>query len=157
MSPKPLRAGGEVDSFCTKCRLVLNHRIIAMLGSVPKRVECSTCSSHHNYRARPPGEKAETMTAGAGRTTPAPRTTRASTHTKAAQAENARQLSWEKATSGKPVTDFVVYKVMLNFNEGDLLRHSRFGDGVVMRVIDAHKVEVMFKDEARTLAQGLVD
>ena len=55
---KPLRAGGEVDSWCTKCRLVLNHRIIAMMGPKPVRVECSTCGSHHNYRGTAPGEKA---------------------------------------------------------------------------------------------------
>ena len=42
-----------------------------------------------------------------------------------------------------------------NFREGDLLRHKKFGDGVVTRVIDAHKVEVLFRDEAKTLAQGM--
>ena len=54
---KPLRAGGEVDSYCTKCRLVLNHRIIAMVGPLPKKVECSTCNSHHTYRPYAPGQK----------------------------------------------------------------------------------------------------
>ena len=29
---KPLKTGGEVDSWCTKCKLELNHRIIAMVG-----------------------------------------------------------------------------------------------------------------------------
>ena len=57
---KPLKAGGEVDSWCTKCRLFLNHRIIAMVGPRPVRVECSTCGSHHNFRAAAPGEKPET-------------------------------------------------------------------------------------------------
>ncbi len=37
--------------------MVLNHRIIAMVGTAPKRVECSTCNSHHNFRATAPGEK----------------------------------------------------------------------------------------------------
>ena len=57
---------------------------------------------------------------------------------------------------GHGVHDFKAYSVAANFREGDLLRHKKFGDGVVMRVIDAHKVEVLFKDEARTLAQGMV-
>ena len=38
---------------------------------------------------------------------------------------------------------------------GSRVRHSKFGDGVVTRVIDAHKVEVLFKDEPKTLAQGM--
>ena len=59
---KALKAGGEVDSWCTKCKLFLNHRIIAMIGAKPARVECSTCGSHHNYRAASPGEKPETST-----------------------------------------------------------------------------------------------
>lgn len=62
---KPLKTGGEVDSWCTKCRMVLNHRIIAMVGPKPVRVECSTCGSHHNYRARAPGEKAAAAPGGA--------------------------------------------------------------------------------------------
>ncbi len=57
---KALKAGGEVDSWCTKCKLFLNHRIIAMVGPKPARVECSTCSSHHNYRGSAPGEQPET-------------------------------------------------------------------------------------------------
>ena len=35
------------------------------------------------------------------------------------------------------------------------MRHKKFGDGVVTRVIDGHKVEVLFRDEARTLAQSM--
>jgi hypothetical protein len=38
---------------------------------------------------------------------------------------------------------------------GDLLRHTKFGDGVVTQVLDARKVEVLFRDEPRKLAQGI--
>ena len=62
---------------------------------------------------------------------------------------------WEKAIAGRSVSEFKAYNVGANFHEGDLVRHRRFGDGVVTRVIDAHKVEVLFRDEARTLAQGM--
>jgi hypothetical protein len=41
----------EVDAYCTKCRLDLSHRVIAMVGDVIKKVECLTCHSHHLYRA----------------------------------------------------------------------------------------------------------
>ena len=148
---KPLKAGGEVDSWCTKCRLFLNHRIIAMLGPKPVRVECSTCGSHHNFRARPPGEK----DAPAGRTTsPASaRAPRVSSATKAEQARASREQSWEKAVTGRALNDFRKYTIHETFREGDLIRHSRFGDGVVTRIIDANKVEILFKDEPRTLAQ----
>jgi hypothetical protein len=158
--PKPLRAGGEVDSWCTKCRLYLNHRIIAMVGTKPARVECSTCSSHHNYRARPPGDKAEA--AGAprsgrvvGSSGAAPRSGRGPT--KAQQEQLDRERSWEKAVSGKAPRDFKPYRVTQTFAYGELVHHAKFGDGIVTRVIDAHKVEILFKDEPRTLAQALAD
>ncbi|HVH43616.1 MAG TPA: hypothetical protein VM925_14775 [Labilithrix sp.] len=156
---KPLRAGGEVDSWCTKCKLVLNHRIIAMVGGTPVRVECSTCMSHHNFRARAPGDKAPA--AGVTRkvssaSTSGPRSTRSSV-TKAQQAALDREKSWEKAIAGKAVSDFKNYRVDQLFSEGDLIRHKKFGDGVVTRILDPKKVEILFKDEPRTLAQGLTD
>ena len=157
---KPLTAGGEVDSWCTKCKLVLNHRIIALVGGVPKRVECSTCGSHHNFRGRAPGDKAPTASASprmVGSSSSGPRSTRTSTVTKAAQAALDREKSWEKAVNGKAATEFIAYRVDQLFNEGDLIRHKKFGDGIVTRIIDPKKVEILFRDEARTLAQGLTD
>lgn len=152
---KPLKAGGEVDSWCTKCRLVLNHRIIAMMGNKPVRVECSTCGSHHNFRATAPGEKA--APAATGRTprgSAEPRAARTTSATKAEQARVVREQSWERAVTGRAVTDFRRYNIYETFKEGDLVKHSKFGDGIVVRVIDATKVEILFKDEARTLAQA---
>jgi hypothetical protein len=138
----------------------LNHRVIAMVGGTPVRVECSTCGSHHNYRARAPGEKSPaagaTRAASAGATS-GPRSTRASAVTKAQQALLEREKSWEKAIAGKAVSDFKNYRVDQVFAEGDLIRHKKFGDGVVTRILDAKKVEILFKDEPRTLAQGLTD
>jgi hypothetical protein len=153
---KPLKAGGEVDSWCTKCKLFLNHRIIAMVGGTPVRVECSTCSSHHNFRARPPGERTVASPGRASASERAPRSTRSSV-TKAQQALLEREKMWEKAIAGKGVHEFKNYRVDELFNEGDLIRHKKFGDGVVTRIIDPKKVEILFKDEPRTLAQGLTD
>ncbi len=159
---KPLRAGGEVDSWCTKCKLVLNHRIIAMVGATPARVECSTCSSHHNFRPRAPGEKApsagggRTIVSAGGSASAGPRSTRASV-TKAQQAALDREKTWERAIAGKGMRDFRPYRVSETFAEGELVRHSKFGDGVVTRILDPKKVEILFKDDARTLAQGLTD
>jgi hypothetical protein len=151
---KPLKVAGEVDSFCTRCRLVLNHRIVSMKNGKAHQVECLTCRSQHLWRPNAPGEKAVAAAGtdrpvGAGRGAIAsnrpPRVTHAMRH----------EQQWEKAIAGRGVSEFKTYNVGGSFREGDLLRHKKFGDGVVTRVIDAHKVEVLFKDEAKTLAQGL--
>jgi hypothetical protein len=161
---KPLKAGGEVDSWCTKCKLVLNHRIIAMVGSTPVRVECSTCNSHHNFRARAPGDKtpaggssraASGTSLSASKGSAGPRSTRGPT--KAQQAVMDRERTWEKSVNGRAVSEFRPYRVSEVFEEGDLVRHSKFGDGIVTRLLEGKKVEILFKDDARTLAHGLTD
>jgi hypothetical protein len=148
---KPLKVAGEVDSFCTKCRMILNHRIISMKNGKPYQVECLTCHGSHLYRPNPPGER---PAAGEKSGTSSPRPSRIPTATRAEQARLSREQTWEKAIAGRGMSDFKAYSIAATFNEGDLVRHKKFGDGVITRVVDAHKVEVMFRDETRTLAHG---
>ena len=151
--PKPLRVAGEVDSWCTKCRLVLNHRIVSMKNNKAHQVECLTCRATHLWRAHPPGEKPGVAgPAGARSSAPGSRT---STRPVRVSPAMRQEQEWEKAIAGRGVSKFKSYAVTANFQEGDFLRHKKFGDGVVTRVIDAHKVEVLFRDEPKTLAQGL--
>ncbi len=154
--PRALKTGGDVDSWCTKCRLMLTHRIVAMVGPKPVRVECETCHSQHNYRERPPGEVAPKASSGSPRVVTGTRAPRTSSVSKLEQERREREQSWERAVSGRLVSDFIKYNIKGTFQVGDLVKHSKFGDGVVTRIIDAHKVEVLFRDEPRTLAQGLV-
>jgi hypothetical protein len=149
--PKPLRVAGEVDSWCTRCRLVLNHRIVSMKSGKPYQVECLTCRTQHLWRPNAPGDRpaptsvSSRSTAASSSPSKPPRMTHAMRH----------EHQWEKAIAGKGVAEFKAYNVAASFQEGDLVRHKKFGDGVVTRVIDPHKVEVLFRDEAKTLAQGL--
>jgi hypothetical protein len=151
--PKPLRVAGEVDSWCTRCRLILNHRIVSMKTGKAHQVECLTCRATHLWRANAPGDKPATSSSSAtGRT----RATAASTAVRGLRGTALRlEQQWEKAIAGRGVNEFKSYTVGSTFNEGDLVRHKKFGDGVVTRVIDAHKVEILFRDEPRTLAQAM--
>jgi hypothetical protein len=114
------------------------------------QVECLTCRSQHLWRPNTPGDKPAPSGASdrASRSPSAPRSGRT-------PAAPRNQQQWEKAIAGRGVHDFKPYAVGASFLEGDLVRHKKFGDGVVTRVIDGHKVEVLFRDEPRTLAQAL--
>ena len=68
-----------------------------------------------------------------------------------------RERTWEKSVNGRAVSEFRPYRVSEIFDEGDLVRHSKFGDGIVTRLLEGKKVEILFKDDARTLAHGLTD
>lgn len=169
-STKPLRAADEVVSYCTRCKLDLGHRIISMDGDKPHKVECQTCRSHHLYRrpkempedprvakqrptgvssASSSGEKRATTTRSAGGKSASTRAVAA------AEAENKRERDWERRVSGHAVTDFKPYRISSVFDTNDLVRHTKFGDGYVVRVVDKAKVEIMFRDTMRTLAHGI--
>jgi hypothetical protein len=153
--PKLLRVAGEVDSYCTRCRLLLNHRIVSMKAGHAYQVECLTCRTTHLWRKTAPGEKpaAGERPAGTGR---AGAGSGAGGRARAAAASTTRhEHKWEQAIAGRGVLEFKAYAATGNFREGELLRHKKFGDGLVTRVIDAGKIEVLFRDEARTLAQGM--
>ncbi|HMJ11987.1 MAG TPA: hypothetical protein VK524_11265 [Polyangiaceae bacterium] len=146
---KQLSAGSEIDAYCTKCRMDLGHRVIAMVGPAPKRVICQTCNSQHNYRAPRSEPRAKTRTAGS----PA----RAASEGRSAsgggrgRAEQERRSGWEARISGKALTAFIRYSMERRFSAGDLILHSKFGEGYVTEV-DGGKMNVMFQDGARTLA-----
>jgi hypothetical protein len=163
---KQYKAGGEVDAWCTKCLLMLNHRIIAV-GSdgVPVKVECQTCDGVHNYRAHAPGTKAAatpgTRTKAASSSSSSTRgpsrarvsaAAREEAESKAA-ALNLRQ--WEASVAGHHPSDFRAYGIREVFTANELMRHTKFGDGIVVEVIDRQKIRVLFRDEARVLAHGV--
>jgi hypothetical protein len=158
MTHKAIKPGTEVDSWCTKCKMDLLHRIIAVHDGRIIRVECRTCGGHHNYR-RPKSASAEPKVMAA-RATSADKSRSSSSalsprRSAAAEAERQRESSWQKAVLGQPVTSFKAYRASQTFQLGELIRHGRFGDGYIVRVIDRQKVEVMFKDGPRMLAQSL--
>lgn len=168
MTIKRPKTGGEIDSYCTKCKLDLTHRIIAMVGDDVKKVECKTCGSHHLYR-RPKSEKAmplppkvrsgvtkvgssssSSSTSGEGKKTSSS-SARASA---AAQREREQTSQWEHAIAGQPMGAFKQYRVTQAYSAGELIRHPKFGDGVITQVIDRGKVEILFKDGPKTMAHG---
>ncbi len=156
---KQHKAGGEIDAWCTKCLLMLGHRIIAVdTKSVPARVECQTCDGAHNYRAHPPGQKPTATPArrGAKSASPSPRRAdRASQEEARTKAAATSLRLWESSVSGHHPSAFRAYGVRESFREQELMSHTTFGDGVVVEVLDRHKIRVLFRDEARVLAHSI--
>lgn len=51
------RLGDIVDDYCTRCRLLTNHSIVAMVGEEVIKVRCRTCQHEHEYRHGKGGSK----------------------------------------------------------------------------------------------------
>jgi hypothetical protein len=151
VTKKP-KVAGEVVAHCRKCGLDLNHVVVAMVNGAPKKVLCLTCKTEHAYH-RPMEERG---VPGAPRPARLPGAPRTSAKAEAeAIALSAREKTWREHVSGQPSSAFAVYSPRTSYSADQLVRHPKFGDGFVERVIDAGKIEVVFRDGPRTLAHGL--
>lgn len=136
--------GTEIDSWCTSCRLDLGHRIVAMVGTAPKRVVCLTCEKTHNYRRPQSAVPEKKPRAAAARKAPA-----RGAEAKRLETEN----RWQEQLDAEAGA-LIDYGIDKTFNAGDRLDHRKFGPGVVQTVLDAQKVSVLFREGEKTLAHG---
>lgn len=44
-----VRLGDVIDDYCVKCKRIMNHSVVSMMGDDPAKVRCRTCYSDHNY------------------------------------------------------------------------------------------------------------
>jgi hypothetical protein len=129
--------GAEITAWCTKCKLELGHTIVAMVENAPKRVECNTCHGKHNYKLKP-----------------ATRTTTKKTTRKRITPEITYNEHLQLLTGGAPFNT-INYKTSDNFEKDNIIQHSKFGTGIVLAVLQPKKIEVLFKEGSKLLAQNL--
>jgi hypothetical protein len=129
-----LKTGGEVDAYCTKCRMTLAHTILAMVGATQiARVQCNTCHGQHTYRTED-GSK--------------PRPT-------AARAPQPRKevISWDRRVAELDPAKARTYAPKQTFAVDELISHPTFGLGIVSAVRQ-DKIDVAFKAFEKTLVHA---
>ncbi len=156
---KNLSAGAEIDAWCTRCKMILVHRIIALVDRVPARVVCSSCGSQHNYKKTGPSTTSAPIIrrrdgSSALAKPAAVRSSRPSAPSARALAEATRLKEWETRVLGQSLQTFTRYSMERDYAAGELITHPKFGDGFVAEVLDRGKVSIMFRDGPRTLAHG---
>lgn len=62
--------------------------------------------------------------------------------------------TWAKAMEG-PEDERETYQPVLTYAAGQVIEHPQFGAGLIEKVIDGNKIQVMFENSRKTLAQGL--
>ena len=127
--------GSDVEAYCTKCKLVLAHTVMAMDGSKPRRVRCNTCNGEHNYRASKPVAKA-----------PAKKGEK-----KVKTTTKKTRQSWEEVMREASAKPHKKYSMSGSFGEGDWIEHATFGLGCVQSFIAPNKITVRFADSTRML------
>lgn len=127
-------AGDNIASWCTKCKLNLDHTIVAMESEQVVKVKCRTCGSTHKFRNPADPPKARTPRA------------------KAASGATATASKWETALAEANGKSFP-YTMDGKYRVGDCVIHDRFGKGVVLKLY-TNKCDVLFQDRERLMASG---
>jgi hypothetical protein len=139
-----IAVGQDVDSWCTRCKLILAHTVESMIGTKITRVHCNTCRSQHTYRPHPPGEHPASSRADR------PAVQRAARVSSAA----ARADEYATLLSGRDTSSARAYATQARFAPDDLIVHPSFGLGVVRLLKDRTKIDVLFRDGMKTLLHG---
>ena len=131
--------GGELDSWCTTCRLMKWHTIVAIVDGKPAKVECQGCSKQHQYRAQPPDSSTEK-----GEKPPKkPRARKAATPA-------VPPVDFETLLAGRS-GEAKTYSPNETFVVGDVVRHPSFDIGVVTALPGPQKVELTFRDGTKKI------
>lgn len=144
-------AGDNVEAKCTRCRSVLNHTIVAMVGERIVRVQCNTCGGQHNYH--PPQEEKKPAERSATARSTAPRTS--STGRTRREPVPAGPSEWERSTEGIDPATATPYAMDRPFHTGEIVSHPVFGIGIVVTVTKPNKVEILFRDGTKLLRCAL--
>lgn len=126
----PPAVGKDVDSWCTKCKLVLAHTVEAVAKGRITRVHCNTCGGQHAYRANPPGTSSRSRTA---------------------RESEPKTPNYASLLKGRDPSKARPYAMTERFALGDLVAHSTFGLGMVTALKDVNKIEVVFSDGPKVL------
>lgn len=127
-----ISTGGDIDSYCTKCRLNLEHVVVAMVGGVVVKVKCKTCGGTHRFKDMPSVRQKSSGKEGKGsRSFVAPR------------------ARWETAVEAADGPE-LPYEMAGSYRAGDLIVHRVFGKGVVQKT-SFKKCSVLFSDQERVL------
>lgn len=130
MASAPPPVGKDIDSWCTKCKLVLAHTVEAVVKGKVTRVHCNTCGGQHAYRANPPGT---------------------GTRARAARESEPKTHSYATLMKTKDPSKAKRYAQTERFAYNDLISHATFGLGVVTALKDVNKIEVSFPDGSKVL------
>jgi len=44
------RLGDDIDDYCVRCKRIMNHSVVSVVGGEPAKVRCRTCHSDHDFR-----------------------------------------------------------------------------------------------------------
>lgn len=145
------KVGQEVQAKCSKCKKnpevsleVQPHIIIAMAGERVARTKCNTCESEHAYRAPPTASEATAKKRRAER----------AAATMDLMPTMASPEDYEQLTKDKDLKKTETYSIKAPLERDDVVKHPKFGVGLVTELREGNKAHVAFPDGGRLLVHS---
>lgn len=136
--------GKDVEAYCGgKCKSDTWHTVTAEKNGKIAKVMCKICNAYHAYKAPNKGE--------------APAKTAATTTRKRATTTRSSRGKKDWGTLVGQIEDKKVldYAISGEFSSTPAIRHKNFGVGVITKVLTKNKIEVLFQEGTKLLAQNL--
>jgi hypothetical protein len=140
------KVGGDVLSYCTRCKMELAHVIVSMIDTRPAKVLCKTCRTQHNYR--------KNEGAPSARSTPAARLGMTKSPRQPVAVVRTAEL-WEKKIAENKSGKTRPYSPKEIFIKGDVIQHPKFGMGIVEETRRHGKMLVFFRDGEKVLVHAM--
>ena len=124
--------GQDILSYCGRCKMPLTHLIITLTKKgLPDKCECKTCKAKHKYRDPDKVSK---------------------TGTRIKKATLSAEAVWKEVMEAAK-GPAIAYAMSGEFEEGQLLDHTSFGQGVVKELVGCNKIRVIFEAGEKLLIQ----
>ena len=130
--------GQEIEFYCGKCKADTLHKATSVKDGKISRVMCTVCNSYRLYREKttPSKTRAAKTPRGTGRR---------------------GKMSWDNLISEVSEQDVQDYATAGDFRLTKAIRHKTFGVGVITKVHNDTKIEVVFKEGVKLLGQNISD
>ncbi len=133
---KTYAIGDEVFTECGKCKSEMHHIVTTMKDDEIIKVMCKGCNSTHVYRDK---RKKAAKKAVSDK----PKVKRRSS-----------KKDWHKLTAEMQDDEFIDYNMSEDYSQLRGIRHKKFGNGVIIKILATTQMEVVFEDSIKVLMQN---
>ena len=141
--------GSDIEAYCTKCKLLLNHIILIHEDNMVSKVKCKTCGSEHKYKdpKSPTKKSSPSLNRHRGKNVKVDPIFYKRVVTAPAQ--------WEaKKNEMKPKYLIKNYLTQDAYQLKDVIQHHTFGLGFVEEIISTTSMDVLFCDTIKRMAMN---
>ncbi len=151
MTKRSIGPGDDVEAWCTRCRMNLNHRVIAVVGADIQRVHCLTCGGDHKYYPVK-GVKSPRAETRSGKVASASASSAVGPRKSGDKAASKAYGEWSTFMQEMPAGTIPrQYNITDSYSVAEYIEHREFGTGRVLGILGAERIEVIFKDGRKVM------